>query len=397
MNFLLNWCNKQFVFCLGAVWILLVLATAIQNTIFAIRYGCRVLSIEAAISIAVMYGICFVLCSLFAQRLITERLHPSIFFVACIGILVLGGILLGSIAQSSVVNDRYYMIQIFWDQLIHGVNPYNPMSGTFSNNVPGGYPFYFLLAFPGWLAGEIGILHLSGFLIYFFLISFLFRKNTRLKIIALIPIVLSVSFWYEFPARSTLFFNMVICLAYIIWLNATNIRSVRTLIVVGIAGGVVLSTRTIALFPIITLYAYLLQQKQIQWKSLLLICTCHILVFLAPIALLYLWHPHDFSINNPFMVQTTYGNLVFCVALCGLSLFAGILAKKPSHLILLCAIILCCSVIGKHLLVIFQVGWQLGIFSNKPDISYVVIPLPFFGIALALYYQKNYTHSGSSN
>jgi hypothetical protein len=121
------------------------------------------------------------------------------------------------------------------------------------------------------------------------------------------------------------------------------------------------------------------------------------LVFIAPIVLLWLWHPADFMLYNPFQVQSDYGTLlvipVMLVSAWGISRAAS----SFEGLIFLNGLLILCIIFMQYASRILASGWGRCLFDNGMDISYLVMALPFLAIGSPALFHENLTLIGERN
>jgi hypothetical protein len=307
--------------------------------------------------------------------------------IAIIGIIAIVAFI--CIHQGSIRNDRYYMIQIFWDNLFHNVNPYRPHTDGLSNNVPGAFPWYFVLAFPGWLLGEAGLIVLSGIALFIASLVKLGKGNNAIVGFGLALILLSIAFWYEIPTRSTLFFNMSLTLFYCIWLLHEKQWQAKHLLFAIILGGIVLSTRSIVIIPMFGTLIFALRSKTISIHSALKIVAGQIIIFLIPVVLLAIVYKSDFTRYNPFSVQVLYGGRLLFPVLAILAITCGFLAKNTAQLLSLIGFSLLSTALAQYGVQIMSGGFVRCLFNDIIDISYIVMALPFLAVSGAGMFTKD--------
>ncbi|MCH8285554.1 hypothetical protein IIB79_03405, partial [candidate division KSB1 bacterium] len=193
---------------------------------------------------------------------------------------------------------RYPALHDWIQRMLNGDFPY-------SSDVPHtGFPFWFLIAYPFYLLGDLGLLQIFCFVLFAFLLET--RQNAdriyKLQIIALL--LLSPIFMYEIVVRSDLFSNMVIVLLYLNLCERYLSKFKFSNIVLGFAGGLLLSTRAIVLIPFIIFFGHHFKTQPIK-NSVYFVCSGGVGFVLTVIPFL-IWDFASFLADGPFSRQSAY-------------------------------------------------------------------------------------------
>ena len=105
--------------------------------------------------------------------------------------------------------DRWSVISSFWDNYFG--NKYVYFAKSNMNNPPGPMPFYFILALPFYIIGELGYFSILGIVLFFGLLNYK-KLNTNLQTTALLLVCSSIFYLHEVICRSNIFLNSTIVL-----------------------------------------------------------------------------------------------------------------------------------------------------------------------------------------
>jgi len=343
------------------------------NVLFAVKYTSRIDP-----------GYALVLCGAYvcfcvALILCTVRL-PEDLFRRRYAFLIAGAFVLFFLAAlwfirvDTIMNDRWSVIRAFFDDLIQGKYPYLAKSNQ--DNPPGPFPFYFVLTFPFYLINEIGLSTLTVFIAYFFLLNKQSAEN-RTLLFQTVLLVTSPAIVYEIVVRSTIFFNMGLIVLYVYWLEKRVLSGERKRVVVpGLVGGFLLSTRAIAAIPVVCYLSYsLLRRKDV--STYVKIGALMAAGFCLTFAPLVCWGWRSFLQNNPIFLQSSFSPLPVTVAFVAISFAGGLFLKSFDGYLRFCGIMLFLIVAISTACYAASVGWKRGFYDSKFDISYFTFCVPF--------------------
>lgn len=266
------------------------------NIAFCVRYAIRV-SYSAAIATTIIYLL--IACGIIA---FDKRQKLSLKWILSLGALwLLGcGVLLQFVPLETIRVDRVEMIELFWDAFHNGEYPYNPQ-GSFNANHPGPMPIYFTLCYPFYLSKHYAlmpILSLIGWIYYTYRTN---RNNTSLLLLLIIS---SPACYWEIICRSTILFNTLIFILWYHTLKSFDIFNKKMVILSAIIGGLLLSSRSILVIPIIAFGVYALRHNEFSkvclWSVILLFS------FIATHIPLLSYGIDNFMTINPIWLQSNF-------------------------------------------------------------------------------------------
>ncbi len=293
--------------------------------------------------------------------------------------------------------DRWLMATGWLDNFFSGQHPYTPLSAE--NNVPGPFPVLFLLAIPFYWLHEIGYFSIAGFLFLAFLLVRIFKDMPGAVMFCLMSLFFSLPFQWEVFTRSTLFVNAVLMVGVAHYYYQCKWTNRHQLLIGGLMGGLLLSTRSIAVIPFAVSLIMVLRTKPLGRNRSFFLLAITAVVFILTLLPLYLWHPAEFCRYNPILVQNLVlpawwlgGIFLLCACVAGWfsrTFFAGIAWSG----ILLFLIVMC-----SFIMTIFRLDFTRAFFESRFDISYFIISLPLLIIAqqqaiLMVRMQKNGKHA----
>jgi len=348
----------------------LVFAYLFINGLFVYKYGARIGApafhlVPAYVLFAA--GLCVIL------RKMPESIFGRSVFAAVVVLFVLVSVLLFRIKPQAVLNvDRYEMIRLFWDNALSGKNPYLPRHEN--TNIPGPFPFYFLLAFPFYWTGEIGIFSLAGFLLF---AALLFSSRTCLKnkTAALLLLTASPAFVYEIICRSTVFLNAALVLCWMVWVERSTPGTASKKFCAGLLLGCLLSTRSVAWFMFAPFLAVLYRNRRGWFEGGRFSAG-------AFLAVLVIFLPFFFFNSfrhgvNPFRVQESLVPAVVTVPIWAAFFLASHRIRSFRRFLIAEAFftffLLSAYMGGK----IAHYGWNSAVYQHRADISYWLFVFPF--------------------
>lgn len=291
-----------------------------------------------------------------------------------ISILTIFSIVFFTIYPQNLLNlDRYEMINLFWDNLFSKKCPYCPRNeGT---NIPGPFPFYFVIAFPFYLINEIGFLSLAG-VIAFILLTRLSKNRSLLDSNLIILILLSSpAVIYEILGRSTIFLNSVLILYLLLFVQKIKLENMKIIIVTGLFTGLILSTRSFASLFILLIFVYKYKMSFINRKTVitgLFAIMALAMTFIPVIALC----KDDFISYNPVTVQFTLVPVSYAVVVC-IAALAGVLFVKRFSTFCWFTGLVCILLFVGHMYYWNKSGLIDAIVNNSIDVAYVSMAIPF--------------------
>jgi hypothetical protein len=349
---------------------------ALINTLFVYKYTARITSLPWAASL--IYLVLLGLFALLLYRMTELRITPAtenlIYFSLILLFAVALTLVMFQFDPEKIRVGRYPALHDWITKLINGKFPYA------SPARPSGFPFLFVLAMPFHFLGDLGYLQIFSFLVWGVLIHLRYGLAGMNRFRSLFLLLAAPVFLYEIVVRSDLFSNMIMVMLYLAFIEILGVRTSRVaLILLGLIGGLLLSTRGIVLLIYIPFFGYLFRRGIIRdgwfYLSVLLGFTLSLLPFL-------LWDWTKFTDFGPFSIQLSYiPHWALIPAISGslcCALFVGSLRRVYSSV----GYILFGVIFMMFIISLFDFGWYQAVLGNRFDISYFCFALPFLLISL---------------
>jgi len=269
---------------------------------------------------------------------------------------------------------RYPALYDWIDRLFHGLFPYQ------SPTNPSGLPMLFILASPFYLLGDLGVFQIFSFLLFCFAVGYIIKEKSLRRLRYPLLLLCAPIFLYEIVVRSELFSNMVIVMVYL----AVTIKYIGgarngTLIILGLIGGLLLSTRVVVfLIYLVFLADYLrLWRNQYWWFIISMICG-----FVVTLIPFMLWDWNYFIHKGPFAVQALYAPIWLVIIYVVAAFVCGFLTRTTGAKLKAAAYLLFGIVMTAFVFAIAEYGWMTAVVGDKFDISYFCFSLPFLILGL---------------
>jgi hypothetical protein len=268
--------------------------------------------------------------------------------------------------------DRWEMIDIFFDALSKGKDPYSICAAN--GNYPASSPFYFLIFAPFHFAGEIAV---ATLLMLTFAYRFYFKKIQTNAYFFIIVMIFSVAMTWEVLTRSTIIVNS--CLVFFLLLHILNIEKFNqtTFIVSGIIAGLLLSTRTVFAFVVIIWSIYELKQKY-PLRKLFCFGLIILLTFVSTLLPFALIWSDTFFERNPFTIQSSLLSDFLLPVTMIIALIAGWLCKQKKDVVFYSGVFLFVIPLLEFAATICMEGLTQAWLNSYFDISYLLFCYPFF-------------------
>lgn len=271
--------------------------------------------------------------------------------------------------------DRWSVITSFWDSYF--ANEYAYYAKSFAGNPPGPMPFYFILALPFYLVGELGFLSIIGVLFFYWLMWYE-KVNPINRTLILLLILSSFFNLWEIISRSNIFFNASLVLAALIYVLNKKTFTLKTLLISGILIGLTISTRNVFVISYIICFLFLWRTKSINFKQITILAIISLAVLSITFVPVIYNHINDFKQMNPFIVQSTFlipfeYTLFFIL----LAIASSFLCKSKQDVYFYNAVVLFTSILIYLVYYIYYEGFTEAIINSKVDISYFIFCLPF--------------------
>ena len=342
------------------------------NLIFAIKYLSRITDFAIPISI-VITSICFLIWKYQAKLQVFVKQLKFINVVGFSVLFIASYFVFQKVPVASLNVDRWSVITSFWDNFFAGEYVYFALSHM--NNYPGPMPFYYILALPFYILGELGYLTIIGLLAFILLLEVL-KKPIITQTAYFIIIATSPFFLWEIVGRSNIFFNSTLILISIVYFFKTIEK--KNLFWNGIIIGLLLSTRNVYAIPYVILFLFALKNKDISIKNTIVVGLIAMLTFAATFLPFVIGHFDDFLKMNPFIIQSSYlMPFEFSLACIVLSFLSYFVVKNRRDVYFFSAVILFITIALHFLWMASQHGMYDAFFNSKADISYFILCTPF--------------------
>ena len=342
------------------------------NLIFSIKYLSRVTDFAVPISL----GITSFYFLIFKYQDKLQFFGKQLKYVNIIGFIVLciaSYLVFQKIPVETLNVDRWSVITSFWDNYFADEYVYFALSHM--NNYPGPMPFYYIVALPFYLLGELGYLSIIGLLIFIVLLKVL-RKPLATQTAYFIIIATSPFFLWEIVGRSNIFFNSTLLLISIVYFFKTIEN--KNLFWNGVIIGLLLSTRNVYAIPYVIVFLFALKNRDISIKNTIIIGIIAVLTFAATFLPFVIGHFEDFQKMNPFIIQSSYlmpFEFSFgCIILSFLSFFV---VENRIDVYFYSGLILFITIALHFVWMSMQHGLYDAFYNSKADISYFILCIPF--------------------
>lgn len=154
----------------------------------------------------------------------------------------------------------------------------------------------------------------------------------------------------------------------------------KNLIIAGIVGGLLFSTRSLVLIPLVVIYSNLFLKKR-KWKEVFILGGALIVTFVLTLLPFALWDYKLFILYNPLTLQGDFLPATVIPIFMLLCLIVGLFIKYQSNLYFYCGLMLFL------IMAIYFVYRMITVSPNafmedKIDISYFIFSMPFLFAAL---------------
>jgi hypothetical protein len=278
------------------------------------------------------------------------------------------------VPKESLNVDRWSVISSFWHNYFN--NEYVYFAKSFGNNYPGPMPFYFILALPFYLIGELGLFSFSGIVLFV-----LFTKKLEMPFnyssISFLLIATSLFFNWEIFSRSNLFINGCLILISIVCFFEKYKKELSSNLIFGIIFGLLISTRNVFVIPYIIAFLFALRTKKIDLQNTFYIGITAIVAFGATF-LPFVWsHFEDFKLMNPFIVQTFLMPSKYIFLFILIAVILSFFCKKETDIYFYSGLTLFLTILFYFGYTIFNYGFNSSFYENIADISYFILCMPF--------------------
>lgn len=362
--------KKHFINIFSAAFLLFIGALFVFK--YSVRYG----------SVFVLTPVLFIIAGILLLFFINKKseAYDTVFtakqLFPVLGFLFLVTVSMAFIPQSTRVG-RFPAVLEWLSNFQQGIFPY----GTKTN--PSGFPVLFFLASPFYLIGDTGYLEVFGLFLFLMLLlkSVKTKKEYYLKMFLLL--FLPTTF-YELAAGRELFTNTVLIISLFFLAEQKLNEQERNIsfFILALMFGFFLSTRLIAF---LWLALFLLFFFRNNLKNGAIFFAIALSVFLLSLLPFYLWNAEAFINKGPFAVQTIYLSKWIYLIFPLIVLYAGWLIADFQELLFASGVLTFLLVSISFLMTIGDAGMSEAFFNSRFDISYFILSVPFFILALKEY------------
>ena len=356
------------------------------NSLFVYKYISRI-TIYPSIVLA-LYIVCICLFIALIYGTIDFNVSTKLWNIIYPGIIIVSAVCLTAVMlrfdPSTIRVGRYPAIQDWLSRLLQGEFPYS------SETKPSGFPFLFALVFPFYLLGDSGLFQIFAFVIFSVLLYIRHNKDSFNSLCSILLLLASPMFLYEIVVRSELFSNMVIVMLFLsVFTYFKRKINLFSLVIFGIAGGFLLSTRGVVLLIYLIFFGYYFKnQKHVQTVTFTFSMAAGFLITLIPFMV---WDKFYFLNNGPFAVQMSYITPWMLILAVAVSILCASIIESEKTLYFAAACTLFGVVLVSFLLMINNTGWHGALIDSDFDISYFAFALPF--LLFSLDFTQNADHS----
>jgi len=346
------------------------------NALFVYKYAARITSHPWALSLlylAVLGLVIWILYRKTDSRMSPQTENLLYFFTIALLAIVLT-LVMSHFDPQKIRVGRYPALQDWISRLFSSEFPYA------SHTKPSGFPFLFVMAMPFYLLGDLGVFQIFSFLIFAGLVYLRHQDQPMNRFRSAFLLVSAPVFLYEVVVRSELFSNMVMVMLYLAVLEMVGRKmSLSASILLGLAGGLLLSTRGVVLLIHILVLAYLFRKKVVTHGLFYLSLVAGFVVSLLPFMI---WDWKQFMNLGPFTKQLSFlpaWLLVVSVVCCA---YLALKIRSLRGVYFAVSLTLFAVVLVAFLGSILDYGWHQAVLQDAFDISYFVFAVPFLLISL---------------
>lgn len=293
-----------------------------------------------------------------------------------VAFVVVAFVVFAKIPYQSLNVDRWSVITSFWDNYLSGQYVYFAKSNF--GNPPGPMPFYYILALPFYLMGELGYFSLMGIVVFVLVLRFAHVPKAQ-RTIAILLICTSSCYLWDVVCRSNVFLNGSLVLFSLLFLfRSIKTKKSHSLVVNGIIIGLLLSTRNVFVIPYIVAFLYLFKSGQLNFAQVFKIGVVAVITFALTFVPFVYNHLADFMVMNPFVIQSSFlmplGWSFGCIAL---SLLGYFVVKNPADVYFFSGMILFVTIALHFVYQSLVYDFHEAFFNSRADISYFILCVPF--------------------
>jgi len=351
--------------------ILSILIYIFINCLFTYKYAFDY-SVNPAF-VSILYAALFIIFYLIITGKIGQKIFNAIRIRLYWPVMALAAVCLLVIMlqfnPDEIAVGRYPALHDWIDRLLHGMFPYQ------SPTNPSGLPMLFILATPFYLLGDLGLFQIFSFIIFCFAAGYIFNGYSNKRLIYPALLLCAPIFLYEIVVRSELISNITLVILFLaVTEKYADHASKRTLIILGLIGGLLLSTRVV----VFLLYLVFWSNRLRNWRHRYIwFIISAVIGFAATLLPFMIWN-YDYFVNRgPFAVQALYAPIWLVMAVVVISLLCGLMLRSQESKFKASAYIMFGLVLIAFIFGISEHGWMRAVVGDQFDISYFCFCLPF--------------------
>jgi hypothetical protein len=245
---------------------------------------------------------------------------------------------------------------------------------------PSGFPFLFVMVMPFFLLGDLGFFQIFSFIVFSVLVYLRHRQNSLNRFRLIFLLITAPMFLYEIVVRSDLFSNMVMVILYLAIFEILSREPNRPgLIILGIVGGLLLSTRGIVLLIYVAFFGYFWRRKIIR-DGLFFISM--FFGFLLTVVPFLIWDWRYFTNFGPFSIQLAHIPNWLLILSVASSIYCALTIRSLKRIYSSVSFILFGVTGVAFATMVFNCGWYKTVLGDGFDIGYFCFTLPFLLISL---------------
>lgn len=348
------------------------------NSLFILKYLQRA-TINSGIFLSfyvILIVSLFFIYNRFSFR-IKESVYKVLTLISSTIVVALIATLLIKIDPLSVRVDRWSAVAYFLESLFRGDYPYATHTHVSETNFASPFPVWHALNIPFYFMGDVGI----GLIVFFIatIISVhLFAGSYRKTFFFILLLTLSPAYWWEVAVRSDSLSNAILVFVLILWYFRKNYTLHNNFVLSIILCGCVASTRLSAILPLALFFFS--DYIKLDWRKIILFPTTILLFGVITFLPFILWDTENwiFFSRNPFMSQTSVGNIYFLLAMTALGIFTSLKWKSRNDFLFATSLLIFIFILGSQLSLIITKGINESIFQDSTyDISYFTLIFPY--------------------
>jgi len=346
------------------------------NVLFVYKYTSRISSQPVPISLLYLIVATLFILLLFrrAEFGLSLRAENIIYFSTITFLAILFTFLMFQFDPQKIRVGRYPAMHDWITRLFNCEFPYA------SRVKPSGFPFLFVMAMPFYLLGDLGFFQIFSFIVFAVLIHLRHHQDSTNRFRCLFLLITAPIFLYEIVVRSDLFSNIVMLMLYLaIFETLSQKEDGVNLFVVGIVGGLLLSTRGIVLLIYIAFFGYFFRRRIIHDGLFLIYVLVGFILTLVPFLI---WDWIYFINFGPFSIQLAQIPSWLLILAIASSTYCALNIRSLKGIYSSVSLILFGVVCMAFLIRALDYGWHKTVVGNGFDVSYFCFTLPFLLIAL---------------